>query len=79
FRCKYRECSHDQEPDCGIKKAIEDSEISYERYCSYLGILKNITFREGEAENLDSALTADLKAREQFRDENLSAEKKEEV
>lgn len=37
--CKFNNCLHVNEPRCAIKKAVEDGEISIERYQSYLGIL----------------------------------------
>lgn len=40
YTCKYRSCTHDQESDCGIKNAVELGKISYERYKSYLSMLK---------------------------------------
>ncbi|WP_186648638.1 ribosome small subunit-dependent GTPase A [Fluviispira vulneris] len=69
YKCKYRECSHDHEPNCGVKNALEEAKISYERYRSYLGILKGLSFREGEGDSTDASMIADLKAREQKRDE----------
>lgn len=70
FKCKYRECAHDHEPQCSIKQAVENGKISPERYRSYLGILKGLSFREGEGDSTDAMMIADLKAREQKRDEN---------
>jgi ribosome biogenesis GTPase / thiamine phosphate phosphatase len=74
FKCKYRECAHDHEPHCGIKQALADGKISPERYRSYLGILKGQSFREGEGDSTDATMIADLKAREQKRDEELAQE-----
>ncbi|APJ03453.1 ribosome small subunit-dependent GTPase A [Silvanigrella aquatica] len=74
FKCKYRECAHDHEPQCGIKQAVSEEKISPERYRSYLGILKGLSFREGEGDSTDATMIADLKAREQKRDEELAKE-----
>ncbi len=37
--CKFNNCKHVNEPHCAILKAVEEGEISPERYQSYLGIL----------------------------------------
>lgn len=37
--CKFNNCMHVNEPHCAILKAVEEGEISPERYQSYLGIL----------------------------------------
>jgi len=37
--CKFNNCLHVNEPKCAILKALENGEISEERYQSYLGIL----------------------------------------
>jgi ribosome biogenesis GTPase len=37
--CKFNNCLHVNEPKCAVKKAVENGEISEERYYSYLGIL----------------------------------------
>lgn len=41
-RCKYSNCLHDNEPDCAVKEALENDEISFERYKNYLNILSDI-------------------------------------
>ncbi len=43
--CKFNNCLHLQEPKCAVKAALEDDEIAYSRYRSYVQIL------EGENEN----------------------------
>lgn len=43
--CKFNNCLHLNEPKCAVKNAIENDEVSYSRYKSYLQML------EGENEN----------------------------
>jgi len=43
--CKFNNCIHVNEPKCAVKEALENDEISWTRYKSYLQIL------EGEEEN----------------------------
>jgi ribosome biogenesis GTPase / thiamine phosphate phosphatase len=38
--CKFNNCLHKEEPHCAIKKALENDEISWSRYQSYLKILE---------------------------------------
>lgn len=42
--CKFNDCLHLKEPHCAVKEALEEEEISWSRYRSYLQIL------EGEEE-----------------------------
>lgn len=37
--CKFRDCTHTHEPQCGIKAAVDGRELSRARYDSYLRIL----------------------------------------
>ena len=37
--CKFNNCLHLEEPKCAVKNAVEDEEISYSRYKSYLQII----------------------------------------
>lgn len=39
--CRFSNCSHDNEPGCAIKAAVETGELSTERYINYLNILNN--------------------------------------
>lgn len=43
--CKFNNCIHLNEPKCAVKEALENNEISYSRYKSYVQIL------EGEDEH----------------------------
>jgi len=43
--CKFNNCLHLKEPKCAVKEALENDEVSYSRYRSYLQIL------EGEEEH----------------------------
>ncbi|MBL7472448.1 ribosome small subunit-dependent GTPase A [Robertkochia sediminum] len=43
--CKFNNCLHVDEPKCAVKEALENDEISWSRYKSYLQII------EGEDEN----------------------------
>lgn len=42
-RCRFRNCTHTHEPDCGVQAAVEAGEISERRYGSYLHILDSIS------------------------------------
>jgi len=38
--CKFNNCLHVQEPQCAVKKALDNDEIAFSRYRSYLQILE---------------------------------------
>jgi len=40
--CQFSDCRHEMEPDCAIKKAVQNGEISTARYDSYLRLRKEI-------------------------------------
>jgi len=40
--CKFTDCSHDHEPGCAIKGAVERGEISHARYDTYLRLLEEL-------------------------------------
>lgn len=41
--CRFNGCNHHKEPDCAVKKALENNEISQERYDNYLKFLEEIS------------------------------------
>ncbi len=40
--CRFNNCMHIEEPGCAVKKAVEEGNISAERYVSYLAILDSL-------------------------------------
>jgi ribosome biogenesis GTPase len=58
--CKFRDCSHDNEPGCAVKKALETGELTPERWQSYLKLKREIRFAEMKE---NSSLRAAEKAR----------------
>ena len=43
-RCKFRDCQHKQEPDCAVKQALDNGDITPERYQSLCLILNNLPY-----------------------------------
>ena len=40
--CKFRDCIHTHEAQCGVKQAVEDLKIPLERYESYLRLMESL-------------------------------------
>lgn len=38
--CRFRDCSHLHEPDCAVQRAIEEGELSQERYLEHLELAR---------------------------------------
>lgn len=38
-QCKYHNCIHINEPNCAVKKAVEEGKISHSRYATYVDIM----------------------------------------
>ena len=34
--CRFRDCGHDREPDCAVKRAVDAGDVSADRYANYL-------------------------------------------
>ena len=45
-KCKFNNCTHTIEPDCAILKAVEEGELSYDRYQSFQRLIRE--FKEQE-------------------------------
>ena len=41
--CRFQGCMHIHEPECGIKDAVEDGQISRARYDSYLQLVQELS------------------------------------
>ena len=48
--CKFRDCKHEEEPDCAIRNAIEHDLLSEERFMSYLKLLREIEYSKRRAD-----------------------------
>ena len=44
--CRFKNCTHVNEPDCAVTKAIKNGELSAKRYQNYLKIRKESEFHE---------------------------------
>jgi ribosome biogenesis GTPase len=42
YCCKFKGCLHFKEPDCEIKKQVQEGNISYQRYNNYIQFLEEI-------------------------------------
>lgn len=51
--CKFHNCLHLDEPKCAVKDALEEGEIPWSRYKSYLQILKGEEDQQYRIENYD--------------------------
>ena len=40
--CKFNTCTHHHEPGCAVTNAVEEEQISIERYESYLSLLQTV-------------------------------------
>ena len=59
-RCRFADCSHDQEPGCGVRAALADGTLTAERYASW---------RKLEAELRHLAVKQDARLRSEARKE----------
>lgn len=44
-QCRFRDCKHEAEPNCAVKKALEDGSLDPGRYESYQKLQREITFQ----------------------------------
>lgn len=42
--CRFRDCSHGNEPDCGVKGAVEAGRLAEDRFEAYLRLRREIAF-----------------------------------
>ncbi|MGH9456488.1 MAG: ribosome small subunit-dependent GTPase A [Thermoanaerobaculia bacterium] len=40
--CRFNDCVHDEEPDCGVKAAVEEGRIDADRYANYIKLLEEL-------------------------------------
>jgi ribosome biogenesis GTPase len=49
-RCKFADCTHQTEPNCGVKEALEDGTIDAERFDRYTKLRDELAQLEGKRE-----------------------------
>lgn len=49
LNCKFNDCKHATEPDCAVKKAIEEGLISQKRFKNYLHLKREAKYMEKKA------------------------------
>lgn len=45
-KCKFNDCSHQTEPGCAVKAAIENGDLPLERWNSYLNLRREAEFTD---------------------------------
>ncbi|PKL59939.1 MAG: ribosome small subunit-dependent GTPase, partial [Methanomicrobiales archaeon HGW-Methanomicrobiales-4] len=48
-RCRFSDCSHDGEPGCAVRQAVEDGVLAHDRLIRYRKILKEVGFERDKA------------------------------
>ena len=43
-KCRYKDCTHTTEPACAVRKAIEEKELSEERFQNYLKLQREVAY-----------------------------------
>lgn len=59
--CKFSDCSHQSEPGCAVREAVQDGRVTHERYLSYLELQQeqNVTAaRREKRDRLNARRTA---------------------
>ncbi len=47
-QCRFRDCSHESEPGCSVKEALESGELDRRRYEHYLKLKREVQFLEAK-------------------------------
>jgi len=48
--CRFRDCSHDSEPGCGVKGAVEEGRLPEDRFGAYLRLKRELAFETRKAD-----------------------------
>lgn len=70
--CRYRDCRHENEPGCAVKKAIEEGLLSEERLESYKKLLKELKYFNRKQETL-TRIMEKKKQKKNYKDRVLSS------
>lgn len=53
--CRFRDCTHDTEPECAVKAAVAEGRVAAERHANYLRLRKEVTSKPVEEADLKAA------------------------
>ena len=53
--CRFRDCTHDTEPDCGVKAAVEAGRLSADRLANYQRLRKEVVAKPVEEADIKAA------------------------
>jgi ribosome biogenesis GTPase / thiamine phosphate phosphatase len=67
--CRFKDCTHDNEPGCGVRTALEEGRLTEERFGSFMKLRKEYAF-------LDERLHSKASAIEKAKWKNISKEVK---
>ncbi|MFZ5564341.1 MAG: ribosome small subunit-dependent GTPase A [Thermodesulfobacteriota bacterium] len=45
-KCRYADCTHEHEPGCAVRAAVENGELSEDRYLSYIKLKKESAYHQ---------------------------------
>ena len=54
--CRFKDCKHDSEPKCEVKKAIAAGDLDEKRFQNYLKLQKEIVFLESRQDQKLSSI-----------------------
>lgn len=57
-KCRFRDCQHETEPGCAVRKAVEAGELSPERLASYRKLQREMQYQGMDARQLEQAKVA---------------------
>ncbi len=43
-RCRFRDCAHDEEPECGVRAAVEDGTLDPDRFASFVKLERELAY-----------------------------------
>jgi ribosome biogenesis GTPase len=53
--CRFRDCTHDSEPECAVKTAVADGRLAAERHANYLRLRKEVASKPVEEADIKAA------------------------
>jgi ribosome biogenesis GTPase len=61
--CRFRDCTHDTEPGCSVKAAVDEGRLSADRLANYQRLRKEVVARPVEEADIKAAAERKREAR----------------